>query len=168
MSNLVMDFNNNSQQQQIKKMNELKLKCENIITTWLGNTNEKYMQINQAPSKWPYMPYISKKTNENNEEKIDEKINIFTQFYIDNNKERAQEIINCLILNLHNKSVDKIYLLNEKIYKVKDLGILGQHPNVINKTIFNLPCMLESFLSSPSACRTSGASKNQDWSRLFC
>ena len=63
MSNLVMDFNNNSQQQQIRKMNELKLKCENIITTWLGNTNEKYMQINQAPSKWPYMPYISKKTN---------------------------------------------------------------------------------------------------------
>ena len=69
-----------------------------------------------------YAIYFKKK-NENNEVKTDEKINLFTQYYIDNNKERAQEIINCLILNLHNKSVDKIYLLNEKIYNDDELGI---------------------------------------------
>ena len=46
MSNIVMNFNDNSQKEDIiKKMNELKLKCEEIITNWLGNTKQNYMEL---------------------------------------------------------------------------------------------------------------------------
>ena len=113
--------NNNVQFNYIKKNNEKNQECEIALRDWLGNTKQNYMELPVTP-RYKYFPYISKKTNENNEEKTDEQINLFTQFYIDNNKERAQEIINSLILNLHNKSVDKIYLLNEKIYNDDELG----------------------------------------------
>ena len=106
----------------IKRNNETNQNAEFVLRDWLGDTKQNYMELSLRP-RYKYFPYISKKTNENNEERTDEKINLFTQYYIDNNKERGQEIINCLILNLHNKSVDKIYLLNEKIYSDDELGI---------------------------------------------
>lgn len=55
-------------------------------------------------------------------ENINDKINIFTQFFIHENKERYNEIIFCLLKNVENSHIDKIYLLNERIYTVDELG----------------------------------------------
>ena len=123
MSNIIMNTNNiNNNKVQQQNIMELKLKCETIIKDWLGDTSKPYMQIDKAPSKWFFMPYISQQTNTTNNV-VDGKINLFTQFYIDSDEKRLQEIKNCLLLNLHNKSVDTIYLLNEKIYTDDELGI---------------------------------------------
>jgi len=53
----------------------------------------------------------------------DEKITIFQQFFIPNNKERYGELKQTLQFNLKNPNIDKIYLLNEKIYSNDELGL---------------------------------------------
>ena len=58
-----------------------------------------------------------------NEADIKYKINIFYQFFIHPNKERYNEILFCLLQNVNNPYVDKIYLLNERIYTINELGI---------------------------------------------
>ena len=53
---------------------------------------------------------------------LKDKINIFTQFFIHENKERRNEILFCLHKNVLNPHIDKIYLLNERIYTTDELG----------------------------------------------
>ena len=50
------------------------------------------------------------------------KINIFFQFFIHPNEERYNEILFCLDKNVQNTYIDKIYLLNERIYTSEELG----------------------------------------------
>jgi len=50
-------------------------------------------------------------------------INIFMQYFIHPNQNRHKEIRTCLIKNVLNKLISKIYLLNERIYKKEELGI---------------------------------------------
>ena len=54
---------------------------------------------------------------------IDNPIFLFYQFFIHPNEERYNEIKYCLLKNVQNKFVDKIYLLNERIYSDKELGV---------------------------------------------
>jgi hypothetical protein len=56
------------------------------------------------------------------ENEIKDKINIFTQFFIHPNKDRFKEILFCLKQNIQNPHIDKIYLLNERIYSINELG----------------------------------------------
>ena len=51
-----------------------------------------------------------------------DKINIFCQFFIHQNEERYKEILFCLSKNVQNPYIDKIYLLNERIYTLEELG----------------------------------------------
>jgi len=55
---------------------------------------------------------------------FDKKIIIIQQYYISDNKKRQEEINNVLKLNIENKFIDKIYLLNEEIY---DFDILKNY-----------------------------------------
>ena len=48
---------------------------------------------------------------------------LFYQFFIHNNPHRNNEIKKCLKLNVENTYIDKIYLLNEKIYTDDELGV---------------------------------------------
>jgi hypothetical protein len=81
-----------------------------------------------------YNMYLSEKIdyldNENNE-------NIFLvqQFYIDNNEDRQKEILKCLKLNVFNKSINKIYLLNERIYTNTELGFENDNDKIIQINI---------------------------------
>ena len=50
-------------------------------------------------------------------------INIFAQFFIHPNQNRYKEIKTCLKKNALNKSISKIYLLNERIYTKEELGV---------------------------------------------
>jgi hypothetical protein len=52
-----------------------------------------------------------------------DKINIFYQFFIHKTPRRSKEIKKCLKFNVENKFVDKVYLLNEKIYSESELGV---------------------------------------------
>ena len=52
-----------------------------------------------------------------------DKIYLILQFYIPNNIIRYNEIKTCLNLNIRNKYIYKIILLNERIYSNKELGI---------------------------------------------
>ena len=68
------------------------------------------------------IPVLKKEYENINDKHINDKINIFTQFFIHENKERYNEIIFCLLKNVENSHIDKIYLLNERIYTVDELG----------------------------------------------
>lgn len=53
----------------------------------------------------------------------DDKTYLIAQYFIHSNLERKNEIISCLRRNLQLNEITKIYLLNEKIYSDKELGI---------------------------------------------
>ena len=53
-----------------------------------------------------------------------DKIIYITQFYIPENIDRYNEIKYCLNKNYNNKYIDKIYLLNEKIYTDEELELM--------------------------------------------
>jgi len=70
-----------------------------------------------------------KKTNEFNNEKI----YLFQQFFIHPHDKRQEEIKFCLKKNIENNIIDKIFLLNERIYKDSELGISSN--KIIQKKI---------------------------------
>ena len=65
---------------------------------------------------------ISNSTTIIDEPNIDN-INIFYQFFLHSNKERQEELLECLKYNVNNKYITNIYLLNERIYTEDELGI---------------------------------------------
>lgn len=58
---------------------------------------------------------------------VDNKINIFYQFFVHKNRIRNMENIECLHRNIKNPKIDKIYLLNEKIYTDEQLGFIDDY-----------------------------------------
>jgi hypothetical protein len=60
-------------------------------------------------------------------------IHLFQQFFIHSDPKRQEEIKFCLKQNVENNLIDKIYLLNERIYKEDDLGISSN--KIIQKKI---------------------------------
>ena len=65
---------------------------------------------------------ISRKVEKSNICNSDE-INLFYQFFIHKVTKRSKEIKKCLKFNVQNKHINKIYLLNERIYTNEELGI---------------------------------------------
>jgi len=53
----------------------------------------------------------------------EDKVILFQQYFLHNNKERSDEIKYCLEKNVSNKNIDTIYLLNERIYTDEELGV---------------------------------------------
>jgi hypothetical protein len=54
---------------------------------------------------------------------VDTDIHLFTQFFIHRDSVRFQEIKECLRKNVENPNITSIYLLNERIYTSKELGV---------------------------------------------
>ena len=54
---------------------------------------------------------------------VDDPIYLIQQFFIHNDVERQNEIKRCLQYNCVNKAIDKIILLNERIYSSEELGV---------------------------------------------
>ena len=59
-------------------------------------------------------------------------IHLFTQFYIDTNPERYQEIKFALQKNVENPHIDSIIMLNERIYTDEELGIQSNKIKQVN------------------------------------
>jgi hypothetical protein len=66
---------------------------------------------------------ISKQLTNSSINLIDNKINLFLQFFINNNLERQREIEYVLKQNVNNQHINAIYLLNEKFYTDDELGV---------------------------------------------
>ena len=47
---------------------------------------------------------------------------VFSQFYIDSDDARAEEIKRSLVLVANNKSISRVYLINERIYTAEEMG----------------------------------------------
>jgi len=61
---------------------------------------------------------------------VKDSIILITQFYISNNTSRQKEIVECLHKNLDNNFISKIYLVTERDYTDKEMGIINNN----NKT----------------------------------
>ena len=77
----------------------------------------KIMRIND--NDWIFINSNKTETHE----LIDDPIFLIQQFYIPKNKTRFNEIKDCLRHNTNNRHIEKIFLLNETIYKEKQLGV---------------------------------------------
>jgi len=64
---------------------------------------------------------------------LDKDINLFYQFFIHSNPERHNEITYCLRKNIENKYVTKIYLLNERIYTLDEMGIFKTNTELLTQ-----------------------------------
>lgn len=129
MTDFTFNLNKNNPNQMVQQ----KMGAENCIADWLRNTEQLYMKMPGATGKWPWMPYVSPKTTLSlPENSSDDPVIIITQFYITKNNNRTNEIRKCLALNAHNSQVNKIYLLNEKIYSDKELGTSNDKIQQVN------------------------------------
>jgi hypothetical protein len=63
---------------------------------------------------------------------INNDINFIYQYYISNNIDRNNEIKFVLNRNVNNKFINRIYLLNERIYTNDELGIISKKIIQIN------------------------------------
>tara|TARA_B100000424_G_scaffold244013_1_gene213996 strand:- start:20545 stop:22251 length:1707 start_codon:yes stop_codon:yes gene_type:complete len=102
--------------------------ANDIVVNWLDNhipdyKNKKMKNIpfNNENITRAHM-YMSKYTPLQNTTNNDP-IFVFTQFYISSNKARNNELKKVLELMVINKNIEKIYLLNERIYRDDELGI---------------------------------------------
>ena len=79
--------------------------------------------------------HFSKPVILSTEKQTEDQINIITQFYIDSNPIRQKEIVACLKANYDNPFIDKIFLLNERIYTPSELGVVPQFNKIIQINI---------------------------------
>ena len=89
--------------------------------------------------------YLSISGKINTKSKVDnEPIYLIYQYFVHRNASRNKELQECLRRNVENPLITKIFLLNEKIYSDKELGIQSdkiKQRNIVNrirfKDIFN-------------------------------
>ena len=55
-------------------------------------------------------------------DKNDKKIVLIQQFFIHSDRSRHKETLETLTMNVHNKSIDEIHLINERFYTEEELG----------------------------------------------
>jgi hypothetical protein len=77
---------------------------------------------------------ISKSTKIAKNSATNNEIHVFTQFFIHSDKNRNKELIECLLENFNNPSIDKIHLLTERIYSYQEMGFVNID-NIQNKII---------------------------------
>jgi hypothetical protein len=84
--------------------------------------------------------YLSRSNKMFTKNKCDtDKIYIIYQFFVHSNAERNKELQECLRFNVENPHIDKIFLLNEKIYNKDELGVESDkidQRNIINRIKF--------------------------------
>lgn len=97
---------------------------------WLINTQEPFNNVCSTIANLEYIISISPKLKKIETDPnctscttTSHSINLIMQFYIDKDSDRQKEIRQTLYLNTNNKSINKIYLFNERIYTDEELGV---------------------------------------------
>jgi hypothetical protein len=98
------------------------------------NTNQ-INQINQINKNKYAVWNINTNITQQSTIPIVDPIILITQFYISSNTFRQKEIINCLIYNLNNPFINEIYLITEKPYTLKQIGLPENDNNLKIKLI---------------------------------
>lgn len=70
--------------------------------------------------------------NKDKDNKCNDDIILIMQFFIHKDPSRQKEILFCLKKNVENKHIDKIYLLNERMYTDEELGVKNDKIHQIN------------------------------------
>ena len=83
--------------------------------------NNKILQDGLLANYWVMHSNFTK-----NEEIIDDKIILITQFYESSNSDRQNEILYCLKKNLENPLIDYVYIITEKDFDLNEFGIKNQ------------------------------------------
>lgn len=94
------------------------------VKIFLDNDKKDFVELsNKQLIHWDRNIYLSRSTDINKTKEELGIINLFQQFYINNNDERQNEIRKTLLYNCNNNFIDNIYLLNERIYTDEELGV---------------------------------------------
>lgn len=98
---------------------------------WLASpcTTSLFQQTGNVMTA-PYSYQISAKTII--EKEVNDEIILIQQFFIHSNSERYKEIKETLSYNAYNKYIDKIILLNERIYSSEELGVSSDKIKQVN------------------------------------
>ena len=96
------------------------IKFHKNINEWLSNPSDSFFKLAQGIATSKYSFNISPQTTISDE--INDPIYLIQQYYIPTDKTRREEIQRCLMYNCNNNAIDKIILLNERIYSSKELG----------------------------------------------
>ena len=98
---------------------------------WLASpcTTSLFQQTGNVMTA-PYSYQISDKTII--EKEVNDEIILIQQFFIHSNSERYKEIKETLSYNTYNKYIDKIILLNERIYSSEELGVSSDKIKQVN------------------------------------
>jgi len=98
----------------------------NIIRTWFGDTTKSYTDVcNDFYGNYVGLRYYlsNSATTILEEAPVEGDIIMISQFFLPNNTSRANEIKTALQVNVSNPFIDKIILLNERVYTKEELGI---------------------------------------------
>ena len=109
---------------------------------WLINPRQPFNNVCNTVANLEYIISISPKIKKIESDPnctdctdMSHSINLIMQFYIDKDNDRQKEIRQTLFLNSNNKSINKIYLFNERIYTNEELGI--QNDKIVQINITN-------------------------------
>jgi len=64
-------------------------------------------------------------------------MNLITTYYDSGNELRQNELKRCLLKNIQNKYIEKIYLLNNKIYNLNFINNIDKHNKVVQIQIYD-------------------------------
>ena len=90
------------------------------INQWLSNPSDSFFKLAQGVATSQFNFNISPQTTISSE--INDPIYLIQQYYIPIDKTRCEEIKKCLLYNCGNNAINKIILLNERIYTSEELG----------------------------------------------
>jgi len=75
---------------------------------------------------------VSKSPSDSLHPPKNDQIHVIYQYFVHPDKSRQSEIEYCLLKNVNNPLIDRIHLLNEKIYSVKHLGLKSDKITQVN------------------------------------
>ena len=102
----------------------------NTISKWLYNPRESFYKISNGVRLSEYNLYNSPHTIPS--ESTPGNIVLIQQFYLPEDEERREELKLALRCNCHNNAIDRIVLLNERIYTEEELGVTNSKVEQIN------------------------------------
>ena len=125
-------------QQQISQKEAI-IRVNNLMTSWLSNTNQSFSQVCRDNIGRPYRstPFWSISDSVELGEDVAGDIILITQFFNGKSAARKEELKTALKVNVANAEINKIILLNERIYTDNELGVKSDKIEqiVVNKRL---------------------------------
>lgn len=124
-------------------------KLNKLFLTWFSNTKQLFSNVlkeNNVPNNGIRYPGSISLSDDitlcEPDEEVAGDIILITQFFISSSEERNNELRSCLHVNYSNPNINRIILLNERIYTDEELGFFdistqGNHQSKIEQIVVN-------------------------------